>query len=58
MLYTPCSQTEVYIALTMLDATTLAKAVPVDKAAWKRWFPHLAPLIERLGDEGRYDRFE
>ena len=60
VLYTPCSPTEVYIALVMLDSDTVAKAVPVDRAAWKRWFPHLEPLIERLGDEaeGRYDRFE
>jgi 2-polyprenyl-6-methoxyphenol hydroxylase-like FAD-dependent oxidoreductase len=58
VLYTPCSPTEVYIALTMLDADDTAKAVPVDKAAWKRWFPHLETLIDRLGDEGRYDRFE
>ena len=26
--------------------------------AWKRWFPHLEPLIDRLGGEARYDRFE
>ena len=58
VLYTPCSPTEVYIALTMLDADDAAKAVPVDRAAWKRWFPHLEALIERLGEEGRYDRFE
>ena len=58
VLYTPCSPTEVYIALTMLNSDDAAKAVPVDKAAWKRWFPHLDALIERLGDEGRYDRFE
>ena len=58
VLYTPCSPTEVYIALTMLDSDDAAKAVPVDKAAWKRWFPHLDALIDRLGDEGRYDRFE
>jgi 2-polyprenyl-6-methoxyphenol hydroxylase-like FAD-dependent oxidoreductase len=58
VLYTPCSPTEVYIALTMLDADDTAKAVPVDKAAWQRWFPHLEALIDRLGDEGRYDRFE
>ena len=32
--------------------------MPVDKAAWKRWFPHLDALIDRIGDEGRYDRFE
>src|SRR3954471_21778853 len=58
LLYTPCSPTEVYIALVMLDSDTAAKAVPVDQEAWTRWFPHLAPLIERLSDQGRYDRFE
>ena len=42
VLYTPCSETEVYIALTMLDSDALAKATPVRKDAWKRWFPHLA----------------
>jgi 2-polyprenyl-6-methoxyphenol hydroxylase-like FAD-dependent oxidoreductase len=57
VLYTPCSETEVYIALTMLDSDEEAKATPVRREAWKRWFPHLEALIERLGD-GRYDRFE
>ena len=58
VLYTPCSETDVYIALTMLDSDALAKATPVRKDAWKGWFPHLAPLIDRIGDEGRYDRFD
>jgi 2-polyprenyl-6-methoxyphenol hydroxylase-like FAD-dependent oxidoreductase len=58
VLYTPCSETEVYIALTMLDADAVAKAVPVRRDAWKRWFPHLEALIDRIGGEGRYDRFE
>lgn len=58
VLYTPCSETEVYIALTMLDNDTVAKATPVDLDAWKRWFPHLEALIDRLGGEGRYDRFD
>src|SRR5262249_37937276 len=57
VLYTPCSEPEVYIALTMLDTDTVAKATPVDREAWTRWFPHLSSLISRLGD-GRYDRFE
>ena len=57
LLYTPCSETEVYIALTMLDRDDVAKATPVNKAAWTGWFPHLEPLIARL-DEGRYDRFD
>jgi 2-polyprenyl-6-methoxyphenol hydroxylase-like FAD-dependent oxidoreductase len=58
VLYTPCSETEVYIALTMLDDDSDAKAVPVRKDVWKRAFPHLERLIDRIGVQGRYDRFE
>jgi 2-polyprenyl-6-methoxyphenol hydroxylase-like FAD-dependent oxidoreductase len=58
VLYTPCSETEVYIALTMLDSDEAAKEIPVDRDAWKRWFPHLEPLIGRIHAAGRYDRFE
>ena len=42
----------------MLDSDEVAKAVPVRKDEWKRAFPHLAGLIDRIGDDGRYDRFE
>ena len=58
ILYTPCSETDVYIALTMLDSDEIAKAVPVRKDDWKRWFPPLEALIDRIGTQGRYDRFE
>jgi 2-polyprenyl-6-methoxyphenol hydroxylase-like FAD-dependent oxidoreductase len=58
LLYTPCSETEIYIALTMLDRDEAAKAVPVRKDSWKRAFPHLEALIDRIGEQGRYDRFE
>jgi 2-polyprenyl-6-methoxyphenol hydroxylase-like FAD-dependent oxidoreductase len=58
VLYTPCSESDIYIALTMLDRDEMAKATPVRKDAWKRWFPHLEPLIDRFGEQGRYDRFD
>ena len=58
VLYTPCSETEVYIALTMLDSDEAAKEIPVNRDAWKRWFPHLVPLIGRIRAAGRYDQFE
>jgi 2-polyprenyl-6-methoxyphenol hydroxylase-like FAD-dependent oxidoreductase len=58
VLYTPCSQDQIYVALTMLDSDAVAKAVPLRKTEWKSWFPHLAALIDRLGGDGRYDRFE
>jgi 2-polyprenyl-6-methoxyphenol hydroxylase-like FAD-dependent oxidoreductase len=58
LLYTPCSETDIYIALTMLDSDAAAKAVPVRKDEWKRAFPRLDGLIDRIGEQGRYDRFE
>src|SRR5262249_20327473 len=58
VLYPPCSDRDIYIALTMLDRDAVAKATPVRKDAWKAWFPHLEPLIDRIGEQGRYDRFD
>jgi 2-polyprenyl-6-methoxyphenol hydroxylase-like FAD-dependent oxidoreductase len=58
VLYTPCSESDIYVALTMLDSDEAAKAVPVRKDEWKRAFPHLEALIDRIGDQGRYDRFD
>jgi 2-polyprenyl-6-methoxyphenol hydroxylase-like FAD-dependent oxidoreductase len=58
LLYTPCSKNEIYLALVMLDRDQAGKQLPVRKDDWTRSFPHLAGLIERIGDEGRYDRFE
>jgi 2-polyprenyl-6-methoxyphenol hydroxylase-like FAD-dependent oxidoreductase len=58
LLYTPCSETDVYVALTMLDGDAAAKAVPVRKDDWKRAFPLLGEVIDRIGEQARYDRFE
>jgi 2-polyprenyl-6-methoxyphenol hydroxylase-like FAD-dependent oxidoreductase len=58
VLYTPCSESDIYIALTMLDSDVVAKTLPVRKDEWKRAFPHLEILIDRIGDQGRYDRFD
>ena len=58
ILYTPCSPTQIYVAFTMLDGDTRAAAVPIQKAVWNSSFPYLTSLIDRLGSDGRYDRFE
>jgi 2-polyprenyl-6-methoxyphenol hydroxylase-like FAD-dependent oxidoreductase len=58
VLYTPCSVADIYVALTMLDRDEAGKAVPVQKDSWKRAFPHLETLIDRIEEQGRYDRFE
>ena len=57
ILYTPCSDDEIYVAMTMLDKDAAARATPIDVALWSAAFPHLSGLVGRIG-EGRYDRFE
>ena len=39
VLYTPCSETDIYIALTMLDSDEIAKTVPVRKDEWTARLP-------------------
>lgn len=58
MLYTPCSADKIYVALTMLEGDAVARAIPLRRDVWNASFPHLTDLIDRLGDDGRYDRFE
>lgn len=58
LLYNPCSSAQLYLALSMPHDDEAARALPLDKALWTRSFPRLAPLIERIGAEARYDRFE
>ena len=58
LLYNPCSDTHLYLALSMPHGDAAARALPLDRALWKNSFPRLAALIERIGDDGRYDRFE
>jgi 2-polyprenyl-6-methoxyphenol hydroxylase-like FAD-dependent oxidoreductase len=58
LLYNPCSTAHLYLALSMPHDDVAARSLPVNKALWTQSFPHLRTLIERIGDEGRYDRFE
>jgi 2-polyprenyl-6-methoxyphenol hydroxylase-like FAD-dependent oxidoreductase len=58
MLVAACSRSELYVALTALDSDTAAKAIPIDKDLWKRSFPCLKGLIDRLDGEARWDRFQ
>jgi 2-polyprenyl-6-methoxyphenol hydroxylase-like FAD-dependent oxidoreductase len=57
-LYNPCNTEQLYLAMTMWHSDAAARAVPIDKAMWKAAFPAVAPLIERIGEVARYDRFE
>jgi 2-polyprenyl-6-methoxyphenol hydroxylase-like FAD-dependent oxidoreductase len=57
-LYNPCDTRQLYLAMTMLHDDVDARALPLKGDVWKKSFPHLAPLIDRIGDVARYDRFE
>lgn len=58
LLYTPCNERDLYLALTCLDVDAAAKRLPIDKPLWQASFPHLARLIGRIGEQGRWDLFE
>jgi 2-polyprenyl-6-methoxyphenol hydroxylase-like FAD-dependent oxidoreductase len=58
LLFNPCNTEQLYLALSMPHDDEAGRALPLDKALWTRSFPHLRELIERIGDDGRYDRFE
>lgn len=58
ILYTPASTTDLYVALCCASDDKQALQVPADRALWTESFPHLAPLVARFGDAGRWDEFE
>lgn len=58
ILYTPVSDDQIYLALTTLDDDIPGKTVPLRKDVWTKSFPHVADLIARIGEDGRWDRFE
>lgn len=55
-LYCPASDEEHYIALGCLLDQRRARSIPVDKEWWCETFPTFADVIDRIGDEGRWDR--
>lgn len=57
-LYSPCENDVLYFCLTMRNSDEEGRATPVRKDAWKRTFPSLEPLIDLIGDQGRWDQFE
>lgn len=58
VLYTPCSRKTLYLCLTSVAADREALKVPVPREVWKRSIPAYATFIDRIPEEGRWDRFE
>jgi 2-polyprenyl-6-methoxyphenol hydroxylase-like FAD-dependent oxidoreductase len=59
----PCSSHELYVAMSCLAADAAGLAVPIDVGSWRKSFPHLTALFERIAAETdwsrvRWTRFE
>jgi 2-polyprenyl-6-methoxyphenol hydroxylase-like FAD-dependent oxidoreductase len=58
LFYSACSDHEVYLAFMLPADDREGAAVPVHHASWIRSFPFLEDVIQRVGDDGRWDLFE
>lgn len=59
VLYTPSSESSLYVALVADEDDRAASRIPVDADAWIRSFPHLEALLSSCsGATGRWDTFE
>lgn len=59
VLYVPCNDDELYLALMSPAADPEGSAVPINLDVWVENFPHLEPvLIPAAKIHGRYDRYQ
>lgn len=58
VLYTACSNDEIYLALTALNADVEATRAPFNKDVWKRSFPYIADMLGRVDEHSRFDPFQ
>jgi len=59
VLYVPCNNDDLYIALMSPAADPEGSAVPINLDVWVENFPHLEPvLIPAAKIHGRYDRYQ
>ncbi len=58
ILYTPCGEDLLYMAMMAPLNDPEASAIPVQADIWAEQFPSLRPVLETLGDRGRYDLYE
>jgi 2-methyl-3-hydroxypyridine 5-carboxylic acid dioxygenase len=58
ILYVPCNERELYLAMGARDSDKAGTAIPVRTDIWSKAFPFLKHVIERIGTQGRYDTYE
>ena len=58
ILYVPCNDEELYLAMMAPVEDMEATAVPIRADIWVPAFPELEPAIRRAASDGRYDAYE
>lgn len=58
VLYVPCNETTLYMAMMAPKTDVHASAIPFDRALWSEAFPILKPFIAKVHPGERYDRYE
>ncbi|MBM3486605.1 MAG: FAD-dependent monooxygenase [Alphaproteobacteria bacterium] len=58
ILYVPCNETELYLALMAPSYDEEATALPLRQDIWLPDFPELEPVITRVSSDHRYDPYE
>jgi 2-methyl-3-hydroxypyridine 5-carboxylic acid dioxygenase len=58
ILYVPCNDRDVYLAMMAPRVDKDAAAIPINKKVWSAAFLELAPIIAGIGSQGRYDGYE
>ena len=56
LLYDPCTDDLNYVCLCCNVDDEAGRQVPVDKDTWRRSYPALEGIIDRIGEVGRWDR--
>ena len=56
LLYDPCTDDLNYVCLCCNVDDEAGRQIPVDKDTWRRSFPALEGIIDRIGEVGRWDR--
>ncbi|MDB5798733.1 MAG: Monooxygenase [Paucimonas sp.] len=58
LLQVPCDKENLYLCFSTSAADEAGRQLPVRKDVWTQSFPHLRALLERVGEQGRFDLFE
>ncbi|MDQ1667545.1 MAG: hypothetical protein QOH75_3576, partial [Actinomycetota bacterium] len=56
LLFCPCTDEFHYVALSCRVDDRPGRAIPLEKVTWQESFPAFAEIIDRTGEDGRWDR--